>query len=124
MDGGLLAAEKPGERRGSPRRPLALRMQVWPEGSRTTGPCGATLGELSAAGLFFVSSVAYPLGTVVWLRACWGRQTHYLKGIVRRATRECVAGQTRYGYGLEYVSSPQTARFLEAATSLMTSHRP
>lgn len=81
------------------------------------------LGELSTTGLFLTSAVTYPVSAIVWVRACWGRQTHYIKAVVQRTTMQCVAGKMQYGCHLDFVPSPQTTRFLGAAAALIESFR-
>jgi hypothetical protein len=113
-------------RRGYRRFHLEMNMEVWPESSMPIPECTdqsiprrAVMDNVSLSGLLFYAARPYPVGTVLWMRMRLRRQTHFIKGIVRRAEPCRLGAQQIYGTGIQFVRCPQTLRFVAEVAGVL-----
>lgn len=123
------------QQRNSHRIKVALNVLAWQspdseampnvaeETSSSTNPVPAFVKNFSTKGMFLVTCTAFPYRSMFWLRLRVGNKNCYAKVMVKRSVKMYAEGRQYYGYGVEFVHTPQTAEFTATIASYLPASR-
>ena len=107
-----------GSGRGFQRYAVSMSVLVQPlagaAGTRRREMRCAALTNISLSGLVFVSSRAYPPGSVVEVQIGLGAQVYLVQAVVRRSRLLSLPGRRAFQCAAQFVRSDSISRFIPA----------